>query len=126
MTNENQDEYGGKIGIFSFLVKSKNGPLSLLVIGLLACIGVLIYLTVMFEQHRDENRKLEHASLGVQLEALRKAELSTETQNRISNWLLSLKPENRPQLNMPIEAYGLLTEEAKVKMLEDYKRRRGE
>jgi hypothetical protein len=103
---EGPEKYGGRILGQELWYQGRNGPLFLLVIGLLGAVGVLVYFTV-------DRGRLEH-------ESIIRAMQANETQNRIGNWLMSISPDKRPQLQMPPEAWGLLSEDAKKKILQEY------
>lgn len=50
--------------------------------------------------------------------------MTLETQTRIQNWLISLEPDKRPKLRMPVEAFGVLDESGRQKVREEDQRGR--
>lgn len=107
------EKYGGRVLGQELWYQGKQGPLFLLVVGLLAAISFMIWHTIDVQRMQELRDQARYDSLANTIR-------SNETQQRIGNWLMSIDPQKRPQLQMPPEAWGLLSEEAKKKVLQEY------
>lgn len=98
-----------KVPGFEGSASSKNIRDLLIIIVLAASLSWTAYTN----HEQDKQTTVEHKTLT-------QAQLAMETQIRIQNWLLSLSSDKRPQLMMPVEAWGLLTDDAKQKMRDQW------